>query len=72
MNVIRDQDLTKGILLGGYTQTEGRMEEGDETFWLLYLDGAGNEQWRKYIKGESKKREERLSDVRLNKDGSII
>ena len=72
MNVIQSQDLTKGILLGGYTQAEGRVEKDDETFWMLYLDGNGNEQWRKHIKGESRKREERLSDLRLNKDGSII
>ncbi|MGE8434863.1 T9SS type A sorting domain-containing protein [Chryseobacterium joostei] len=72
MNVIQSQDLTKGILLGGYTQAEGRVEKDDETFWMLDLDGNGNEQWRKHIKGESRKREERLSDLRLNKDGSII
>ncbi|EJL67948.1 T9SS type A sorting domain-containing protein, partial [Chryseobacterium populi] len=28
--------------------------------------------WRKHVKGESRKREERLSDIRLNRDGSII
>ncbi|CAM3182468.1 Secretion system C-terminal sorting domain-containing protein [Chryseobacterium flavum] len=39
---------------------------------MLYLDGNGNEQWRKHVKGESKKKEERLSDLRLNRDGSII
>ncbi|MDQ1805039.1 T9SS type A sorting domain-containing protein [Chryseobacterium sp. CKR4-1] len=74
MNVIHSADdkNSKGILLGGYTQAEGRIEENDETFWMLYLDEAGNEQWRKYIKGESKRREERLSDLTLNKDGSII
>ena len=32
----------------------------------------GNEQWRKYIKGESRKKEEKLSDLKLNRDGSII
>ncbi|AZA99974.1 T9SS C-terminal target domain-containing protein [Chryseobacterium joostei] len=74
MNVIHSADSksSKGILLGGYTQAEGRVEKDDETFWMLYLDGNGNEQWRKHIKGESRKREERLSDLRLNKDGSII
>ena len=66
------QPSTKGILLGGYTQAEGRIEADDETFWMLYLDQNGNEQWRKHVKGESRKREERLSDVRLNRDGSII
>ncbi|KFF26621.1 T9SS type A sorting domain-containing protein [Chryseobacterium vrystaatense] len=68
----RNQDLTKGILLGGYTQAEGRIEANDESFWMLYLDQDGKEQWRKHVKGESKKREERLSDIKLNRDGSII
>ncbi|REC70350.1 T9SS C-terminal target domain-containing protein, partial [Chryseobacterium elymi] len=67
-----NQDLTKGILLGGYTQAEGRIESNDETFWMLYLNADGNEKWRKYVKGESRKREERLSDLKLNRDGSII
>ncbi|MBK1897382.1 T9SS type A sorting domain-containing protein [Chryseobacterium paridis] len=68
----KNQEVTKGILLGGYTQAEGRIETDDETFWMLYLDRDGNEQWRKYVKGESKKREERLSDIKLNRDGSIV
>ncbi len=51
----------KGILLGGYTQAEGRVETDDEKFWMLYLDTEGKEQWRKYVKGESHKKEERLS-----------
>ncbi|MFC3160820.1 T9SS type A sorting domain-containing protein [Chryseobacterium arachidis] len=67
-----NQPTTKGILLGGYTQAEGRIESDDETFWMLYLDQNGNEQWRKHVKGESRKREERLSDIKLNRDGSII
>ncbi|QQV02482.1 MULTISPECIES: T9SS type A sorting domain-containing protein [Chryseobacterium] len=69
---IKGVNATKGILLGGYTQAEGRIEANDETFWMLYLDQNGNEQWRKYVKGESRQREERLSDLRLNRDGSII
>ncbi|MBL1220996.1 T9SS type A sorting domain-containing protein [Chryseobacterium sp. L7] len=68
----KNQDFTKGILLGGYTQAENRIETDDETFWMLYLDQDGNEQWRKHVKGESKKREERLSDIKLNRDGSIV
>jgi hypothetical protein len=68
----KNQDVTKGILLGGYTQAEGRIEADDETFWMLYLDQDGNEQWRKHVKGESRKKEERLSDIKLNRDGSII
>jgi len=67
-----NQPSTKGILLGGYTQAEGRIETDDETFWMLYLDQNGNEQWRKHVKGESRKREERLSDIKLNRDGSIV
>jgi len=63
---------SKGILLGGYTQAEGRIENDDETFWMLYLDQNGNEQWRKHVKGESRKQEERLSDIKLNRDGSIV
>ncbi|SMO77623.1 Por secretion system C-terminal sorting domain-containing protein [Chryseobacterium rhizoplanae] len=63
---------SKGILLGGYTQAEGRIQTDDETFWMLYLDQNGNEQWRKHVKGESRKKEERLSDVKLNRDGSIV
>ncbi|WP_412850604.1 T9SS type A sorting domain-containing protein [Chryseobacterium sp. PMSZPI] len=79
MNVIqsqdtrtKNQDLTKGVLLGGYIQAEGRIGTDDETFWMLYLDGNGNEQWRKHVKGESRKKEERLLDLKLNRDGSII
>ena len=72
MSVIQGQDATKGILLGGYTQAEGRIQTDEETFWMLYLDGNGNEQWRKYVTGESRQKEERLSDLKLNRDGSII
>ncbi|WP_153397347.1 T9SS type A sorting domain-containing protein [Chryseobacterium vaccae] len=74
MSVIHSADdkTSKGILLGGYTQAEGRIEKDDETFWMLYLDQEGNEQWRKYIVGENRKKEERLSDIKLNRDGSII
>ncbi len=67
-----DDKSSKGILLGGYTQSEGRIQTDDETFWILYLDQNGNEQWRKHVKGESRKKEERLSDLKLNIDGSII
>ncbi|UWX60251.1 T9SS type A sorting domain-containing protein [Chryseobacterium oranimense] len=67
-----DDKSSKGILLGGYTQAEGKIQTNDETFWMLYLDQDGNEKWRKHVKGESRKREERLSDIKLNRDGSII
>ncbi|MFS4470615.1 T9SS type A sorting domain-containing protein [Chryseobacterium sp. T20] len=67
-----DDKSSKGILLGGYTQAEGRIQTEDETFWMLYLDQNGNEQWRKHVKGESRQKEERLSDLKLNRDGSII
>ncbi|MGO4708639.1 T9SS type A sorting domain-containing protein [Chryseobacterium sp. 2TAF14] len=74
MNVISTGDgrNSKGVLLGGYTQAEGRIEADDETFWMLYIDNYGNEQWRKHVKGESRKKEERLSDLKMNKDGSIV
>jgi len=68
----KNQDFTKGILLGGYTQAEGRIEKDDETFWLLYIDQLGNEAWRKHVSGESRQKEERLSDLKLNRDGSIV
>ncbi|MDR4952235.1 T9SS type A sorting domain-containing protein [Chryseobacterium sp. ES2] len=67
-----DDKSSKGILLGGYTPSEGRVEKEDNTFWMLYLDEIGNEQWRKHITGESRRREERLSDLKLNRDGSIV
>ncbi|RXM38021.1 secretion protein [Chryseobacterium sp. CH21] len=67
-----DDKSSKGILLGGYTQAEGRIQTDDETFWMLYLDQNGDEQWRKHITGESRKKEERLSDLKLGRDGSII
>ncbi|SDJ64650.1 T9SS type A sorting domain-containing protein [Chryseobacterium jejuense] len=72
MNAIQGHEQTKGILLGGYTQAEGRIQENDETFWMLYLDSNGNEQWRKHVTGESRQKEERLSDLKLNRDGSIV
>ncbi|WP_250254772.1 T9SS type A sorting domain-containing protein [Chryseobacterium sp. Marseille-Q3244] len=74
MSVIHSADdkSSKGILLGGYTQAEGRIQKDDETFWMLYLDSNGNEQWRKHITGESRQKEERLSDLKLNRDGSIV
>ncbi|ASK30479.1 secretion protein [Chryseobacterium sp. T16E-39] len=74
MSVIHSADdkTSKGILLGGYTQAEERIETDDETFWMLYLNQDGQEQWRKYVSGDSRRREERLSDIKLNRDGSII
>lgn len=74
MNVVKsgDDKSSKGILLGGYTHAEGRVESEDETFWMLYLNQDGEEQWRKHVKGDSKKKEERLQDLKLNRDGSII
>ncbi len=74
LNVVKSADdkNSKGFLIGGYTQAEGRIEADDETFWMLYLNQDGNEQWRKHVKGESRKKEERLSDIKLNRDGSII
>jgi len=67
-----DDKETKGFLLGGYTQSEARIEKDDETFWLLYLDSDGKEQWRKYVSGESRQKEERLASMAISKDGSIV
>jgi hypothetical protein len=74
MTVVKtgDEKNSKGILLGGYTQAEGRVESDEETFWMIYLNQDGNEQWRKHVKGESRKKEERLADIQLNRDGSIV
>jgi len=74
MSVLHSSDdkSSKGILIGGYTQAEGRIESDDETFWMLYLDQNGNEQWRKHVTGDKRQREERLSDIKLNRDGSIV
>ncbi len=71
INNAKDSE-SKGFLLGGYTQAEGRIEENDETFWMLYLNQNGDEVWRKHIKGKSRKKEERLSDLKMNRDGSIV
>lgn len=74
LNVVSNAKDTesKGFLLGGYTPSEGRMRKNDETFWMLYLDGKGEEVWRKYVKGESRKKKERLMDLKMGRDGSII
>ncbi|STD00702.1 hypothetical protein [Chryseobacterium carnipullorum] len=39
---------------------------------MLYLNQDGNEQWRKHVTGDKRQKEERLSDLKLNRDGSII
>lgn len=38
----------------------------------MYIDQLGNESWKKHVKGESRQKEERLSDLKLNRDGSIV
>ena len=63
---------TKGYLLGGYTQAEGKVQKEDETFWMLYIDSKGEEVWRKHVEGKEKKQEERLVDAKLNNDGTYI
>ncbi len=67
-----NQETTKGFLIGGYTQSEGKIEKNDETFWMLYIDRNGKEVWRKYVEGKDKKKEERLTSALLNRDGSYI
>lgn len=66
------QSTTKGYLLGGYTQTEGKVQKNDETFWMLYVDNKGEEVWRKYVEGKEKKKEERLVAATINRDGSYL
>ena len=68
----KNQEGTKGFLVGGYTQTEGKVQKNDETFWMLYIDKNGKEVWRKYVEGKDKKNEERLTSAILNRDGSYI
>lgn len=73
LNAINTQDnKTKGFLIGGYTQAEGQKKKDDETFWMLYVDGKGEEVWRKYVEGEAKKNQERLTSAILTRDGSYI
>ncbi|WP_050022017.1 hypothetical protein [Chryseobacterium sp. P1-3] len=68
----KNQETTKGFLIGGFTQSEGKVEKNDETFWMLYIDKNGKEVWRKYVEGKDKKKEERLTSAILNRDGSYI
>lgn len=63
---------TRGFLLGGYTQAEGRIEKDDETFWMLYIDPNGEEIWRKHVEGKSRQKEERLVTAQLLGDGSYV
>ncbi len=73
LNTIRNSNSeTKGYLIGGYTQSEGKVQENDETFWMLYIDKNGKEVWRKYVEGKEKKNEERLVSAILNRDGSYV
>jgi len=73
LNTIRNSNSeTKGFLIGGYTQSEGRVQKDDETFWMMYVDRNGKEVWRKYVEGKDKKNEERLVSAILNRDGSYV
>jgi hypothetical protein len=73
LNAIKDSNSKdKGFLIGGYTQSEGKVQKGDETFWMLYIDKNSKEVWRKYVEGKDKKIEERLVSVILNRDGSYV
>jgi len=62
----------KGFLLGGYTQAEEKVKSDDEKFWMLYIDTNGKEEWRKYVEGESRQREERLVSAKLQSDGTYL
>mgnify|MGYP003574935406 CR=1 FL=1 len=73
LNTIKNSSSeTKGFLIGGYTQSEGKVQKDDETFWMLYIDRNGKEVWRKYVEGKEKKNEERLVSAILNRDGSYV
>jgi hypothetical protein len=39
---------------------------------MLYVNTEGKEQWRKYVEGKSKKKEERLFDAKLQSDGTFL
>ena len=67
-----NESETQGFLLGGYTQSEEKKQSDDETFWMLYIDKNGKEEWRKYVKGKSKKNEERLVSAKLISDGTYL
>lgn len=68
----KSKNGAESFLLGGYSQAEGKVEKDEETFWMLYLDKKGNEIWRKYIEGSSRKNEERLVSATMNKEGAYI
>lgn len=74
LNTINDAtgNKSKGFILGGYTQAEGKVQKNDETFWMLYVDNKGEEVWRKYVEGKEKKQEERLVAATINRDGSYV
>ena len=73
MDAIKDKEnKTKGFLVGGYTQAEDRKMQDDEKFWMLYIDRDGKEEWRKYVEGKSKKKEERLVSAKLQNDGTFL
>lgn len=74
MHVIHtaDDSSVKGVLLGGYVQLEEVDNQSNERFWVSYIDSKGSEQWKKYIAGKYETHFERLSDLKMNRDGSII
>lgn len=61
-----------GFLIGGYKQAEGKIEKDDEKFWMLYINTEGKEEWRKFVKGKSRKKEERLVSAKLQSDGTFL
>lgn len=63
---------TKGFLLGGFTASELKTEEGENTFWMLYVDENGEEVWRKYVEGDSRLKNEKLTKARLLNDGGYL
>jgi len=39
---------------------------------MLYIDVNGKEEWRKYVEGKSRKKEERLVSAKLQNDGIFL
>ncbi len=73
LNTIKDKDdKNKGYLIGGYSQAEGKTKKDDETFWMMYVNAEGKEQWRKLVEGKDKRKEERLVSALMNRDGSYV
>ena len=77
LDVIRKTDKNNfshdnGFLIGGYTQADEKIQTDDEKFWMLYIGTDGKEEWRKYVEGKSRRKEERLVSATLQTDGTYL